>query len=64
MLVRSYEIGEVSFRLLGTNDFQRKAENERFSAVGSRCRQDLKYENFMSSFGRLRQKFSIKSVKF
>ena len=40
------------FRLLGTNRSHVKAKNERFTGVGSRCRQNLKYENFTSSFGR------------
>ena len=62
MLVTYYKIGEVYFRLLGTNGFHIKAENERFSAVGSRCRQNLKYENFTSSFGKLRQKSVPKRV--
>ena len=53
---------EVHFRLLGTNGIHVKAENKRFSAAGSRCRQNLKYENFKSSFGRLRQKFASKGV--
>ena len=38
--------------LLGTNGFHVKAKSERFTAVSSRCRQNLKYENFTSSFGR------------
>ena len=38
------------------------AENERFIAAGSRCRQNLKYENFTPLFGRLRQKIPLKSV--
>ena len=62
MLVTSNKIGEVYFRLLGTKDFHLKGENERYSAVGSRCWQNLKYENFTSSFGRLRQKIAPKSV--
>ena len=41
-------------RLLGTNGFHVKAENERFTAEVSRCRRNLKYENFTSSLGRLR----------
>ena len=32
-----YKTGEVYFRLLGTNGFHIKAENERFTAAGSRC---------------------------
>ena len=38
MLVTLYKIGEVYFRLLGTNGFHEKAEKEKFSAAGSRCR--------------------------
>ena len=41
MLVMLYKIGEVHFRLLGTNGFHAKAENERFTAAGWRCRQKL-----------------------
>ena len=37
MLVTLYKIGE-SFRLLGTNGVPVKAENEKFTAAGSRCR--------------------------
>ena len=39
----------MSFRFLGMNDFHAKAENERFTAAGSRCRQNLKYENSLRS---------------
>ena len=49
-------------RLLGTNGFHVKAKSETFSATSSRCRQNLKYENFTSSFGRLRQNIAAKSV--
>ena len=55
MLITTYKIGGVQFRLFGTNGFRVKAKNERFTAASSRCRQNLKYENFTSSFGRLRQ---------
>ena len=55
-MVTLYEIGEVYFRCLGTNGFHVKAENERFTAAGFRCRENFKNENFTSSFGRLRQK--------
>ena len=58
MLITLYKIGEVYFRLLGTNGFHLKAENERFTAGGSGCRQNRKYENFMLSFRRLRQKIA------
>ena len=53
MLITLYKIIGVHFRLLGTNGFHVKAKNERFTAGSSRCLQNLKYENFMSSFGRL-----------
>ena len=33
---------EVSFRLVGTNDFHVRAENERLTDGGSRCREKLK----------------------
>ena len=62
MLIALYKIGEVHFRLLGTNGFHVKAKSERFSATSSRCRQNLKCENFTSSFGRLRQNIAAKSV--
>ena len=62
MLITSYKIGGVHFRLFGTNGFHVKAKNERFTAASSRCRQNLKYENFTSSFGRLRQNIAPKSV--
>ena len=62
MLVTLYKIGELHFRVLGTNGFHIKAKTERFIAAGSRCRQNLKYENFTSSFGRLRQNIARKSV--
>ena len=62
MLITLYKIGELHFRLLGTNGFHVKAKSERFTAASSRCRQNLKYENFTSSFGRLVQKIAPKSV--
>ena len=62
MLITLYKIGELHFRLLGTNGFHVKAKSERFSATSSRCRQNLKYENSTSSFGRLRQNIATKSV--
>ena len=57
MLITLYKIGELLFRLLGTIGFHVKAKNERFTAVSSRCGQNLKYENFTSSFCRLRQNY-------
>ena len=50
------------FYLLGTSAFHVKAKNEKFAAAGSRCRQNLKFDNFTSSFGRLRQNIAPKSV--
>jgi len=55
MLITLYKIGEVHFGLLGTSGFRVKAKSERFTPAGSCCRQNLKYENFTSSFGGLRQ---------
>ena len=37
-------MGRVSFLLTGTNCFHVKAEDGRFTAAGSRCRQNLKHE--------------------
>ena len=62
MLITLYKIGEVHIRLLGTNGFHVKAKSEAFSATSSCCRQNLKYENFTLSFGRLRQNIAVKSV--
>ena len=42
--------------------FSVKAGNEGFGSAVSRCRQNIKYENFTSSFGRLRQKTAPISV--
>ena len=52
----------ITFRLLGTNGFHVKAKSERSTAASFRCRQNLKYENFTSSFSRLRQNIATKSV--
>ena len=38
-----YKIGEVHFRLLSTNGFHMKANDDRFTAAGCR-RQNLKYD--------------------
>ena len=43
-------MGEVHLRLLATNGFHAKTKNERLTAAGSRCYQNLKNENFRSSF--------------
>ena len=43
--------------------WQELVENKSFTTtIRSRCRQNLKYENLRSSFGRLRQKIAPKSV--
>ena len=62
MLIMLYKIGGVHFRLLGTNGFHVKAKNERFTTASLRYCQNLKYENFTSSFDRLRQNIPPKSV--
>ena len=51
-LVTLNKIGEVCFHLIGTNAFHVKTENERFTAVGSRFRQNLNVEK-MSAEKRL-----------
>ena len=42
--------------MIGAIGFHIKAENEGFAAADLPSRQNLKYEHFMSLFGRLRQK--------
>ena len=65
MLVMLNKIGGVHFpRLLGTNGFHVKAKKERFTAASWSCRQDLNYETFTSSFGRLRQIIAPKGVQY
>ena len=48
--------------LAGHNGFHAKGKNERFTAVASRCCQNLKYENFILSSGGLRQQLAPKHV--
>ena len=62
MFITLCEIGELHFRMLGTNGFHLKAKSETSTAVSLRCRQNLTYENFTSSFGRLRQNIATTSV--
>ena len=51
-----YETHEESFHLIGTNDGSHvKAENERFTAAGSRCGQNLIFGNFAMLFAKLRK---------
>ena len=54
------KIGEVHFRLLGTNGYHAKAKNERFTLAGSRCHENLKNKIFASSFGRHHKKITEK----
>ena len=42
--------------------FSCKGKSEKLTAASFRCRQNLKYENFTSSFARLRQNIAPKSV--
>ena len=53
MLATSYKIGEVHFRLLGTNGYHVKAKNERFTAAGSSCHFQI---GIFTSFGIVRSK--------
>ena len=63
MLETLYKIGEVRFRLLGTNGLDAAiVKNERFTPACSRCPRNLKNENFTSSFGKLRKKSEPKRV--
>ena len=62
MFVTLYKICEVNFGVLGTNGCRVKAKNDEFNATSSRWGQNLKYENFMSSFSRPRQKNAPESV--
>ena len=61
MLVTLHKVSELYFRVLGMNGFHGKAENERFIVAVSRCRQNLKYENFKYFSGRLREKIAPKA---
>ena len=38
-----YKMSEVSFHVIGTNRFRVKAENEKFTAVGSHYHSNLKF---------------------
>ena len=62
MLITLYKIGEGHFHLLGTKGFHAKARSERFIAASSRFRENFKYQNYTSSFSRLRQNIAPKSV--
>ena len=63
MLVPLGEMGEaVSIHLSSKNGLHVKVKNERFTAPGSACRQNLKFENGTSSFGRLRHRNGLTCV--
>ena len=49
MVVTLYKIGELHFRLLGTNGFHVEAENERFIAAGSPCRQNPQLQRALAT---------------
>ena len=61
MLDTLYKVREVYFRLLARM-VSCKGKEWRFTTESWRYRQNLKYENFPSSSGRLRQKFAPKGV--
>ena len=62
VLVTLSKVGGMYFRALSTNGFHVKTKNDRFTATGSRCRQNLKDGTFRSSAGRLHQKIAGKTV--
>ena len=58
------EIDAVSFHLIETNGFNIKTEKKRLTAAGGEglgCRQNFKFQNLTSSFGRLRQRNVLKA---
>ena len=67
-LLRLFHVDHVvqkrrtALSLAWSNGFHVKTKSERFTVASSRCRQNLKYENFTSTFGRLRQTFAPESV--
>ena len=54
------KIGEVHFRLLGTNGFHEM--KDLLTAAGSPCRDNFKYVNFITSFGGLSRQTASKRV--
>ena len=62
------EIDVVSFHLIETIGFYITTEKKRFTAAGGGggeglgCRQNFKFQNLTSSFGRLRQRNVLKCV--
>ena len=63
LLVNLYIIGEVYLRLLGTEGFYVKVENENLLLRARVVVKTLKTENSTSSFGRLRQKLHQKACR-
>lgn len=61
MLVTLCKISEGYSRFLGTNGFHGKAKNDKSTAAGWRCRQNLSDENFASLSSRLRLRCVPKS---
>ena len=62
-VLRWLQVGQgVKNSLFSTNGYHAKAKNERFTPVGSRCRENLKNKIFGSSFARHRKKITPKSV--
>ena len=55
-------MGGVAFLLIDTDDFHHKLENKRFAAARLRCCQNIKFDKFKSSFGRLREKKELMCV--
>ena len=49
MMIKLYKIAKLNFCVLSTNSFHVKAKAEKFTAASSRCRQNVKHENFTSS---------------
>ena len=56
MSVTLYKMGEVPFHSIGGKAFNLKAENKRFTVVGSHCRHNFKFQYLTSSFDKLRQR--------
>ena len=55
-------LGELSFHLIGMNSVHVEEDYERFTAICSRFRHNLKFYNFASPFGRLRKRIVLKYV--
>ena len=51
-----FDYSMLNFRSLGTNGFHVKAKNEIYTAAGSRCSQNPKYESLADYVRKLHQK--------